>query len=77
MTLRERLYIEAIVGRSALQARDFRTAESAYRRALDNEPRCGRALWVLAKALDGLGKKEDSGKMLAEFRRVWRGDELN
>jgi len=33
--------------------------------------------WGLAKALDGLRKKEDAGKMLVEFRRVWRGDELN
>jgi len=26
-----------------------------------------RALWSLAKALDGLRKKEDAGKMLVEF----------
>src|SRR5207244_7501193 len=65
-----------LLGRTALKARDFRTAESAYRRALENEPGSGRALWGLAKACEGLGKKEDAAKMLKEFRRVWSGDEL-
>ena len=65
-----------LLGRTALKARDFRTAESAYRRALENEPGSGRALWGLAKASEGLGRKQDAEKMMAEFRRVWRGDEL-
>ena len=65
-----------LLGKTALKARDFRTAESAYRRALENEPGSGRALWGLAKALEGLGKKEDAAKMLKEFRRVWSGDEF-
>jgi len=65
-----------LLGKTALEARDFQSAESAYRRALENEPGSGRALWGLAKALDGLGKKEDAEKMLKEFRRVWRGEEL-
>ena len=66
-----------LLGRTALKARDFQTAESAYRRALGNEPGSGRALWGLAKAFDGLGKNEDAEKMRKEFRRVWRGEELN
>src|SRR5438034_9397825 len=65
-----------LLGRTALKARDFRTAESAYRRALENEPGSGRALWGLAKASEGLGRKQDAEKMMAEFRRVWRGEEL-
>jgi len=65
-----------LLGKAALQAGDFRTAESAYRRALENEPGSGRALWGLAKALEGLGKKDDAEKMLKEFRLVWRGEEL-
>src|SRR5213594_2473285 len=65
-----------LLGRTALKARDFRTAESAYRRALENEPGSGRALWGLAKAFEGLGRKQDAEKVMAEFRRVWRGDEL-
>ena len=64
------------LGTTALKARDFRTAESAYHRALENEPGSGRALWGLAKAFEGLGEKEDAEKMLKEFRRVWRGEEL-
>ena len=65
-----------LLGRSALNSRDFRTAESAYRRALENEPGSGRALWGLAKALEGSGKREDAEKIRTEFLRVWHGDEL-
>jgi tetratricopeptide (TPR) repeat protein len=65
-----------LLGKTALKARDFRAAESAYRRALENEPGSGRALWGLAKALEGLEKKEDAEKMLNEYRRLWRGEEL-
>src|SRR5437867_3127292 len=65
-----------LLGRTALKARNFRTAESAYRRALENEPGSGRALWGLAKAFEGLGRKQDAEKVMAEFRPVWRGDEL-
>src|SRR5207247_6061898 len=65
-----------LLGRTALKARNFRTAESAYRRALENEPSSGRALWGLAKASEGLEGKQDAEKMMAEFRRAWRGDEL-
>ncbi|PYS03437.1 MAG: hypothetical protein DMG12_12235 [Acidobacteria bacterium] len=65
-----------LLGRTALNAHDFKTAESAYRRALENEPGSGRALWGLAKAFEGLGKNDDAEKMLKEFRQVWRGEEL-
>ena len=65
-----------LLGRTALKARDFRTAASAYRRALENEPGSGRAFWGLAKAFEGLGKEQDAERMLKEFRRVWRGEEL-
>lgn len=65
-----------LLGRTALNARDFQTAESAYRRALVNEPGGGRALWGLAKALEGLGKKDEAEKALMEFNQMWRGDEL-
>ena len=65
-----------LLGKTALNAHDFRTAESAYRRALENEPGSGRALWGLAKAFEGLGKKQDAEQILKEFRRVWRGDGL-
>lgn len=65
-----------LLGRTALNARDFRTAEAAYRRALVNEPGSGRAFWGLAKALEGSGKKQEAEQMLAEFHRTWRGDDL-
>ena len=64
-----------LLGRTALDARDFRTAESAYRRALENEPGSGRALWGLAKALEGLGETDAAEDMWGEFRRVWRGED--
>ena len=64
-----------LLGRTALDARDFQTAESAYRRALENEPGGGRALWGLAKALEGLGENAAAVETLNEFRRVWRGED--
>jgi tetratricopeptide (TPR) repeat protein len=64
-----------LLGKAAIRARDFRTAESAYRRALENEPGSGRALWGLATAYEGLGRKQESEKMMMEFRRVWRGED--
>jgi len=65
-----------LLGTAALDTREFRAAESAFRRALEYEPGGGRALWGLAKALEGLGKNDDARKTLQEFRRVWRGEEL-
>jgi tetratricopeptide (TPR) repeat protein len=65
-----------LMGKTALDGHDFASAEFAYRRTLENEPGGGRALWGLAKALEGSGKKDEAEKTMAEFQRVWRGDEL-
>jgi tetratricopeptide (TPR) repeat protein len=65
-----------LLGKAALKVRDFQTAESAFRQALENEPGSGRALWGLATAYEGLGKKQESEKMMAEYRRAWRGEDL-
>ena len=65
-----------LMGKTALDGLDFASAEFAYRRTLQNEPGGGRALWGLAKALEGLGKKEEAGKTMAEFHRVWRGGDF-
>jgi len=65
-----------LMGKTALDARDFASAEFAYRRALENEPGSGRCLWGLAKALEGLKKTDEAEKTMAEFHRVWRGEEL-
>jgi hypothetical protein len=64
-----------LLGRTALEARDFQTAESAYRKALENEPGGARALWGLATALAGRGNNQEAESTMAEFRRVWRGDD--
>jgi len=63
-----------LLGKTALKIHNFQIAESAYRRALENEPSSGRALWGLSKALEGLGKKQAAEETLKEFRRVWRGE---
>src|SRR5436309_4336258 len=55
-----------LMGRTALDGKDFAAAEFAYRKTLENEPGGGRALWGLAKALDGLGKKAEAEKTMAE-----------
>jgi tetratricopeptide (TPR) repeat protein len=65
-----------LLGKTALNAGDFRTAESAYLRALENEPGSGRALSGLAKVYERLGKGEEAAKMLGEFRQAWRGEDL-
>jgi tetratricopeptide (TPR) repeat protein len=65
-----------LLGKTALKAREFHTAEPAFRRALENEPGSGRALWGLAKTLEGLGRKAEAEKIMQEFRRVWRGTEI-
>ncbi len=65
-----------LLGSAALKVRDFEAAESAYRRALENEPSSGRALWGLAKAFESLGNADDAEEMLEEYHRVWRGEEL-
>jgi tetratricopeptide (TPR) repeat protein len=65
-----------LMGRTALDGHDFASAQFAYQKTLENEPGGGRALWGLAKALQGSGNKEEAEKTMAEFRRVWRGDDL-
>lgn len=65
-----------LLGRAALDARDYHTAESAYRRALEKEPGSGRALWGLSKALQGLHRSTEARSMVDEFRRTWRGEAL-
>ena len=65
-----------LMGKTALDAHDYASAEFAYRRGLENEPGSGRCLWGLSKALEGLKKREEAEKTLAEVHRVWRGDEL-
>ncbi len=66
-----------LLGNAALRAGEFQAAESAYLRALENEPQSGRALWGLAKAFEGLGQAEDAEEMMQAHRRVWRGEALN
>jgi tetratricopeptide (TPR) repeat protein len=65
-----------LMGKTALDGHDFASAEFAYRQTLENEPGGGRALWGLARALEGLGKKAEAEKAMVEYHRVWRGDDL-
>lgn len=58
-------------GKVALHAENFRAAEDAYRKLLDPEPGGGRALWGLAQALSGQGKKAEADSVLAEFKKAW------
>lgn len=58
-------------GHAALKLRDFTSAEKAYREAIAREPGGGRALFGLAAALRGLGRRADSEKALELARRAW------
>ena len=66
-----------LLGSAALNARDFETAESAYLEALGNEPQSGRAFWGLSKAFEGSGNADAAAENFEEYRRVWRGEDLN
>src|SRR6185295_6798859 len=51
-------------GSAALLLHDYGSAEKAYREALAREPGGGRAMFGLAAALEGLGRKADAEKTL-------------
>src|SRR5262245_35992332 len=58
-------------GRAALRLKDWKSAEIAYREALSREPGGGRAMFGLADALVGLGRRADAEKTRAEARKAW------
>jgi len=64
-----------LLGSAALKARDFPEAERLSPGARGRTPAVAERYVVWPKR--STGKKEDAAKMMAEFRRVWRGDELN
>lgn len=59
------------LARRALRARDFKTAETRYRKLLEREPGSGRALSGLAEALAGEGKTSEAETFREEFRQAW------
>lgn len=61
-----------MLGKTALLLGDFKEAESAYRQALENEPGSGRALWGIAQALKGSGRRADSDRIYAELASAWK-----
>lgn len=63
--------VQESLGKTLLTARDFKGAEAVYREALAKEPRSGRALWGIASALEGQGKKAEAEKAWRDFASVW------
>lgn len=63
--------VQELLGKSLLAARDFKGAEAVYREALAKERKSGRALWGIASALDGQGKKAEAEKAWREFATAW------
>jgi len=58
-------------GKAALERRDYKTAEKAYREALLREPGGGSAYFGLAFALKGQGRTADAGAALMSGRKAW------
>ena len=60
-----------LLGRTLLDLRDFKGAESVYREALVREAGSGRPMWGLAKSLEGAGNKTEAQKARREFLTAW------
>jgi tetratricopeptide (TPR) repeat protein len=58
-------------GHAALMLHDYGSAEKAYRQALEREPGGGRALFGLAAAQRGLGRRADADQTLEKARKAW------
>ena len=65
------------LARRALYAREFKTAETRYRKLLEREPGSGRALWGLAEALAGERKTAEAETFIDEFRKAWAHSDVN
>lgn len=63
--------VQELLGRALLTARDFKAAEAVYREDLAKEPKSGRALWGIASALEGQGKKAEAEKAWRDFSAAW------
>jgi len=59
------------LARRALRKRDFKTAETQYRKLLEREPESGRALWGIAQALAGQQRTVEAQSFQDEFRKAW------
>ena len=55
-----------------LANKEFEKAEALYQRDLELFPETGYALLGLAKAFDGLGKKEESQSTMKRFEKAWK-----
>ena len=59
------------LGRALLRAGDFAGAEAVYRRAIEKNPRNGRALFGLAESLLKQGKNSSAELVTREFNAAW------
>ena len=59
------------LGAALLAAGQAAEAEQVFREDLKYNPRNGRSLFGVWKALEAQGKKTEAGRAAAEFRRVW------
>jgi Flp pilus assembly protein TadD len=64
--------VRETLGAALLAAGDAAGAEQVFRDDLKYNPRNGRSLFGLWKALETQGRKADAARAAADFRRVWR-----
>jgi tetratricopeptide (TPR) repeat protein len=63
--------VRETLGAALLAAGDAAAAEQVFRDDLRYNPRNGRSLFGLWKAIEAQGRKADAARAAAEFRRVW------
>jgi tetratricopeptide (TPR) repeat protein len=63
--------VRETLGAALLEAGKATEAEQVFRDDLKYNPRNGRSLFGVWKALEGQGKKAEAARAGAEFRRVW------
>jgi hypothetical protein len=59
------------VAKHALRNRDFKTAETQYRKLLDRDPGNGWALWGLAEAMAAQNNTSEAQMFREAFRKAW------
>ncbi|MCC6394382.1 MAG: hypothetical protein IT167_27550, partial [Bryobacterales bacterium] len=60
------------LGAALLRSGDAKQAEAVFRADLDRNPRNGRSLFGLWKALEAQGRDVDAMWVKAEFERAWK-----
>jgi tetratricopeptide (TPR) repeat protein len=68
--------VRETLGAALLANGDAAAAEAVFRKDLEYNPRNGRSMFGLWKALEAQGRKTEAARAAAEFRRVWAAADI-